>query len=139
MRKRLLNLVCILALGSGFALAQTMPRQPNPQQPPPGMPDNQPAPTGVQTHIPPADIAAVQKNIQAAFQQDPTLANANLNVNVTPEKVELSGTVPDKETKKTAEKVAKAHAGGLDIKDHIKVEKNEPAKEPNPGKEQNPK
>lgn len=131
MRTRFLNIVLLLSLGSGFALAQTMPRQqPYPQQQPPGMPQTQTPPTGVQTSISPADIAAVQKNIQTAFQQDPTLANSNINVNVTKDKVELSGTAPDKETKKTAEKVARANAGGLDIKNHIKVEKNEPTKDP---------
>lgn len=130
MRTRFLNFVLLLTLGGGFALAQTMPRQqPYPQQQPPGMPQTQPPPTGVQTTIPPADIAAVQKNIQTAFQQDPSLANSNINVNVTQDKVELSGTAPDKETKKAAEKVAKAHSGGLEIKNHIKVEKSQPTKD----------
>jgi hypothetical protein len=132
MRTRFLNFMMILSLGSGFALAQSMPRQPYPQQPPPGMPDTQPGPTGVQTSIPPADIAAVQKNIETAFQQDPTLASSSINVSVTQKDVELTGTVPNKDAKKTAEQIAKAHAGGLDIKNHLKVEKNEMGKEQNP-------
>lgn len=72
----------------------------------------------------------VQSNIQKAFQQDSTLANANINVNVTADnKVELSGTVADKEMKKTAKKIAEQNAAGYKVVDHIKVEH---AKDNNP-------
>lgn len=72
----------------------------------------------------------VQSNIQKAFQQDSSLASANINVNVTADnKVELSGTVADKEMKKTAKKIAEQNAAGYKVVDHIKVEH---AKDNNP-------
>lgn len=70
-----------------------------------------------------AGSSDVQSNIQKAFQQDSGLANANINVNVTADnKVELSGTVADKEMKKTAKKIAEQNAAGYKVVDHIKVE-----------------
>jgi hypothetical protein len=123
MKKHLCNLTLLLALGSGLAVSQTMPRQQYPNQTPPTMPDNQQPATGAQTHLPPADVAKIQSDIQSALQNDSTLANSNINVQVTDKNVELTGSVPNKEAKKTAEQIAKARAGGLDIKNHLKVEK----------------
>ncbi len=68
---------------------------------------------------------SVQSTIQTALQQDPTLAGANINVNVTDNnKVELTGTVTSKDQKKTAKRIAETNAGGLKVVDHIKVEHN---------------
>lgn len=70
-----------------------------------------------------AGSTEVQSNIQKAFQQDASLANANINVNVNGDnKVELTGTVADKEMKKTAKKIAEQNAAGYKVVDHIKVE-----------------
>ena len=133
MKKHLCNLTLLLALGSGLALSQTMPRQQPPNQTPPTLPsDNQPATRP--THVPPANPTAVQNDIQSAIQKDPTLANANINVQVTDKDVELTGTVPSKDAKHTAQQIAKDHAAGLDVKNHIKVEKG-----PGAGNQANPK
>ena len=63
----------------------------------------------------------VQSDIQAALQKEPTLAASNINVQVSGKSVELLGTVPSKDAKDTAEQIAKAHSGGLDVKNHLKV------------------
>lgn len=64
----------------------------------------------------------VQSNIQKALQQDSSLSSANINVNVTKgNKVELTGTVADKEQKKTAKKIAESNAAGYKVVDHLKV------------------
>lgn len=128
MKKQFVNLTLLLALGSGVALAQTMPQQQYPgqrppNQTPPTLPDDQQPPTGVKTHVPPANPAAVQNDIQSALQNEPTLTGSNINVQVTDKNVELTGSVPSKDAKHKADQIAKQHSGGLDIKDHIKVEK----------------
>jgi hypothetical protein len=64
----------------------------------------------------------VQGTIQSAFQKDPTLSSANVNVVVNAGKsVELTGTVPTKDAKDSAERIAKENAGGLKIKNHLKI------------------
>lgn len=64
----------------------------------------------------------VQSNIQKALQQDSSLSSANINVNVTKgNKVELTGTVADKEQKKMAKKIAESNAAGYKVVDHLKV------------------
>ena len=70
---------------------------------------------------PSASTGDVQSTIQSALQKDPTLATANVTVNVTGKTVELSGTVPNKDAKDTAERLAKDNAGGLKVKNHLKV------------------
>lgn len=139
--KKVCTLALFLALGSCIALAQTMPagggsgqRYPG-QTTPPTLPQDQTPPAGAKTHVPPADPAAVQNDIQTALQKDPTLMGSNINAQVNGDKVELTGSVPSKEAKKTAERIAKDHAAGLDVKDHLKVEKG--AAQANP-KDHNP-
>lgn len=63
----------------------------------------------------------VQGTIQSAIQKDPSLANANVSVNVNGKNVELTGTVPSKDAKATAERIAKENSGGLKVKDKLKV------------------
>src|ERR1700704_3780460 len=64
----------------------------------------------------------VQSNIQSAIQKDPTLASANVTVDVKNGKsVELSGTVPSKDAKTSAERIASENAGGMKVKNHLKV------------------
>jgi hypothetical protein len=123
MKKHLCNVTLLLALGSGLAIAQTMPRQQYPNQTPPTLPESQKPAAGAQTHVPPADPTAVQSDIQKALQNDSTLANSNINVQVNDKDVELTGSVPNKEAKKAAERIAKDRAAGMDVKNHIKVEK----------------
>jgi hypothetical protein len=118
MKKYMHSLTLILALGAGCAVAQTMPRQ-QPQQNP-GMPQTQQPPSD-QAQRTAGSTSDVQSDIQSAFQKEPTLANANINVQVSGNNVELSGTVPDQATKDQAEQIARTHSGGLSVKNHIKV------------------
>jgi osmotically-inducible protein OsmY len=119
MKKYMHSLTLILALGAGCVVAQTMPRQQQPQQNP-GMPQPQQTPSD-QAQRTAGSTADVQSDIQSAFQKEPTLANANINVQVSGNNVELSGTVPDQATKDQAEQIARTHSGGLSVKNHIKV------------------
>jgi osmotically-inducible protein OsmY len=100
-------MVVILALGGCFALAQQAPRQDPSQNP--------------QSQQPTAGTADVQSDIQSALQKDPSLAGANVNVQVVGKTVELSGTVPSKDAKETAERIAKDHSGGMTVKNKLKV------------------
>jgi len=116
--KRHSYILALLALAGVFAVAQDMPRQKDdPQQ---RTPTTQ-QPTSDQDRAATANTADVQKDIQSALQQEPTLATANINVQVAGKSVELSGTVPSKDAKDKAEQIAKSHAGGLAIKNHLKV------------------
>jgi osmotically-inducible protein OsmY len=49
------------------------------------------------------------------------LASANITAKVTTKAVELDGTVPSKDAKEQAEKIAKTNAGDRKIKNHLKV------------------
>jgi len=162
----------IVVLGSGFALAQSMPQsqtspstspstapqtQPSSpstdQQQPSTAPDQSKAPDTLpntdqkksdekksddqgaqklpQSDAAPAATGDVQNTIQSAIQKDPTLASANITVDVKNGKsVELSGTVPNKDAKDAAERIAKENAGGLKVKSHLKVASNSTPEKP---------
>ncbi len=115
MRKHIYKLALIVTLGSGFALAQ-------------GMPQQQPAPDkgAVSTQGGGADV---QGNIQSALQKDPSLANSSISVQVNGKIVELSGTVPTREAKETAERIAKENAGEMKVKSTLKVSGHGPGAE----------
>ena len=79
-----------------------------------------------QSDAAPAATGDVQNTIQSAIQKDPTLASANITVEVKNGKqVELTGTVPNKDAKESAERIAKENSGGLKVKNHLKVASNE--------------
>jgi cytoskeletal protein RodZ len=160
-RQHLNKLALIVVLGSGFAVAQSMPQQqppspstapsstqsqpasPDQQQPSTTAPDQSKNPeqlpntdqkkpdaqTPDQNKLPQSDAAPaaaatgdVQSAIQSAIQKDPSLASANVTVDVKNGKsVELSGTVPSKDAKEAAERIAKENSGGLKVKNHLKV------------------
>jgi len=155
------KLALIVVLGSGFAVAQSMPQQqppspstapsstqsqpasPDQQQPSTTAPDQTKNPdqlpntdqkkpdaqTPDQNKLPQSDAAPaaaatgdVQSTIQSAIQKDPSLASANVTVDVKNGKsVELTGTVPSKDAKDAAERIAKENSGGLKVKNHLKV------------------
>ena len=162
MKQHFNKLALIVVLGSGFAVAQSMPQQPSSpstapssssqpssqdQQQPSTAPDqgknpaNSPeqlpntdqkkpdAQTPDQNKLPQSDAAPaaattgdVQSTIQSAIQKDPSLASANVTVDVKNGKsVELTGTVPSKDAKEAAERIAKENSGGLKVKNHLKV------------------
>jgi osmotically-inducible protein OsmY len=145
----------MIALGSGMAMAQTMPSQQTPSTPPtvsnnasdttpqsaqpdPSAPAQAPDQDkdkkgqssdhmgkGDDAKLPQSDAANasgdVQTSIQSALQQDPSLANANVQAKVTDKNIELTGTVNSKDQKEAAEKIAKQNAGDRKVKNHIKV------------------
>ncbi|HET9838805.1 MAG TPA: BON domain-containing protein [Candidatus Angelobacter sp.] len=157
----------IVLLGSGFALAQSMPQQPSSapgsapstqqpsstdQQQPSTAPDQSQKPANAPETLPntdqkksddqgvkkdqdqklpqsdaaPAATGDVQSTIQSAIQKDPTLASANITVDVKNGKeVDLKGTVASKDAKEAAERIAKENAGGLKVKNHLKVASND--------------
>ncbi|HEY2233339.1 MAG TPA: BON domain-containing protein [Blattabacteriaceae bacterium] len=157
------KLALIVALGSGFAIAQSTPASPSTApstapsstSQPSSMPDQQPSTTAPdqgknpanspeqlpntdqkksdtqssdQNKMPQSDAAPaaangdVQSTIQSAIQKDPSLASANVTVDVKNGKsVDLTGTVPSKDAKDAAERIAKENSGGLKVKNHLKV------------------
>ena len=156
------KLALIVALGSGFAIAQSTPSSPSTApstapsstSQPSSMPDQQPSSTAPdqskpanapeqlpntdqkkpdtqtpdQNKMPQSDAAPaaasgdVQSTIQSAIQKDPSLASANVTVDVKNGKsVNLTGTVPSKDAKDAAERIAKENSGGLKVKNHLKV------------------
>ena len=164
----------IVVLGSGFAIAQSMPQQPSSSQAPsspstqqPSSTDQQPSTAPDQSQKPanapetlpntdqnkssddqgvkkdkdqklpqsdaaPAATGDVQNTIQSALQKDPTLSSANITVDVKNGKmVELKGTVPNKDAKEAAERIAKENSGGLKVKNHLKVASNDHDKDQN--------
>lgn len=114
MRIHVYNLALVAVLGGAVAFAQDSPRQ---QQSPTAMPQTQQQPTSQQGKAP----ADVQNEIQSALQKDKRLADASINVQVTEQSVALSGTVATKDAKDAAEEIARAHSGGLEVKNLIKV------------------
>ena len=71
---------------------------------------------------PAAATGDVQSTIQSAIQKDPSLASANVTVDVKAGKsVDLTGTVPSKDAKDAAERIAKENSGGLKVKNHLKI------------------
>lgn len=164
MRQYFNKLALIVVLGSGFAVAQSMPQQqpaapstaPSSTQSQPASPDQQQPSTAPdqgknpanapeqlpntdqkksdqqtpdQNKLPQSDTAPaaaatgdVQSTIQSAIQKDPSLASANVTVEVKNGKsVELNGTVPSKDAKESAERIARENSGGLKVKSHLKV------------------
>ncbi|HEX4603059.1 MAG TPA: BON domain-containing protein [Candidatus Angelobacter sp.] len=150
MRQHLNKLALIVVLGSGFAVAQSTPQQqptspstaPSSTQQPATAPDQGKNPASApeqmpstdqkkddSTKMPQSDAAPAaapngdaQGTIQSAIQKDPSLANSNVTVDVKNGKsVDLTGTVPTKEAKDTAERIAKENSGGLKVKNHLKV------------------
>lgn len=156
------KLALIVALGSGFAIAQSTPSSPSTApstapsstSQPSSMPDQQPSSTAPdqskpanapeqlpntdqkkpdaqtpdQNKMPQSDAAPaaaatgdVQSTIQSAIQKDPSLASANVTVDVNGKSVNLTGTVPSKDAKDAAERIAKENSGGLKVKNHLKV------------------
>jgi osmotically-inducible protein OsmY len=89
----------------------------------PSSPSSQ-TPTSDQAATPASQSSGgdVQDKIQKAIQQDSSLSGANVNVSVTANTVELTGTVASKDQKKTVKQIAETNAGGMKVVDHLKVE-----------------
>ncbi|HLK54386.1 MAG TPA: BON domain-containing protein [Candidatus Angelobacter sp.] len=94
---------------------ETMPSTDQPKSDSSKLPQSDAAPSAAAT-------GDVQGNIQSAIQKDPSLSSSNVTVNVTAGKsVDLTGTVPTKDAKDSAERIAKENSGGLKVKNHLKV------------------
>jgi osmotically-inducible protein OsmY len=113
MRKRLYRLALVAALGGSFALAQNT-KPPTQQAPPSDQPNMS------------ASALKTQSDIQTALAKDYGLASNNVNVQVSNSGVELTGSVPTEDAKTKVEQIATAKAGGLPVKNNIKVEASSP-------------
>ncbi|HWC16055.1 MAG TPA: BON domain-containing protein [Terriglobales bacterium] len=67
------------------------------------------------------DPATLQGQIQNALQNEPTLRNDALSVNVNDTTIELSGNVQTTKEKETARRIASSFAGNRRVKDRITV------------------
>ena len=65
------------------------------------------------------DTSSLQGQIQTALQNEPTLRNDNVNVSVTDNTIELSGSVQNGKEKETARRIASSFAGNRSVKDRI--------------------
>ena len=68
-----------------------------------------------------SNAAALQGQIQNALQNEPTLHNDNLSVNVADSTIELSGNVQTSREKQTARRIASSFAGNRRVRDRITV------------------
>ncbi len=140
MNRTLFSLLAVLALATGLAIAQEQPPQSQPGQAQPA--PTQPAP---QTQQPPepqqqppahqGQTGMTSQQLQAAFQsalqKNPDLSN--VKVNVTDDKIELSGTVPSQADKDKVRRTAEANADGRKIvDDDLKVSGGEKPASPPP-------
>jgi invasion protein IalB len=129
MKRNMFYLALVLALFTGFVLAQNPGAQdrPDPSQPsqsPPTPQAQQPTPD---TQAPAPAQSQPQANtpgaqIQAALQKEAALSN--VMVNETSDKIELAGTVASDADKDKARSIAEASAAGLKIVNNIKVSSN---------------
>ena len=63
----------------------------------------------------------LQSHIQVALTNEPTLANSNINVNVTEDEIALSGSVSNGKARQTAERIARSFAENRRVTDHLTV------------------
>jgi osmotically-inducible protein OsmY len=63
----------------------------------------------------------LQSQIETALRNEPTLSNSNVNVNVTADTIELSGSVLTGKDRQTAKRIAQSFAGNRKVVDHITV------------------
>ena len=68
-----------------------------------------------------ADTATLQGQIQQALQNETTLSNDKVGVNVTDTEIELTGNVATNKDKQTAKRIAQSYAGNRKVVDHLKI------------------
>ena len=69
---------------------------------------------------PPSD-AELQNQIQTALGKEPTLSHDSVTAHVSPQGLELSGTVASRKEKITATRIAQSFAPGKKLADHLKI------------------
>ena len=139
MRKPVYLLIFVLALSLVYACAQTgssssgtsqtptQSQQPTPKDPttptstgtvgsnPSTTPPDQSTSQGANT----VSTGDLQAQIQNALKNEPTLANDNINVSVTDNEIDLSGTVANGKARQTAKRIAQSYAGNRKVKEHL--------------------
>jgi osmotically-inducible protein OsmY len=96
-------------------------------QPQPGvagqsnLPQSSTTETGAQAGVNSDATTQLQSQIQKALQNEPSLANSNVQANVSGDSIELTGTVETGKDKQTAKRIAQSFAGNRKVVDHIKV------------------
>lgn len=63
----------------------------------------------------------LQSQVQNALNREPTLANDHLNLSVSNDQIELSGTVTTAKEKLAAQRIVQSYAGNRKVKDQVKV------------------
>lgn len=63
----------------------------------------------------------LKTQIETALHQEPTLSNDHINVNLTADQIELSGTVANGKGRQTAKRIAESFAGNRKVVDHLTV------------------
>jgi osmotically-inducible protein OsmY len=119
MKRNIFNLAFVLALFTGFVIAQNPGAQDrsDKSQPMPQAQQQQTPETTAPQSQPQSSSPGAQ--VQAALQRQPELSN--VMVNETSEKIELAGTVASAPDKDKARSIAEANAGGRKVVDRIKV------------------
>jgi osmotically-inducible protein OsmY len=134
MKKNVLMLVGVLALFTGFVVAQNPGAQDRPDQSQQPQTQEQ-TPDTQQTPQSQSPTSAAGQSVQAQIQQQPELSG--VMVNESSNKVELSGTVASKSDKEKAKTIAESNANGRKVINKIKVSSNEnssPSSTPYPPK-----
>ncbi len=120
MNRTVLTLLAVLALATCLAVAQDQPAQNQPGQAQP-MPqtEEQPAQPQQQHAKGERQTAMSSQQLQAAFQRtfDRYPELSKVKVNVTDDKIELSGTVADQADKDKLRRTAEANANGRKVVD----------------------
>ncbi len=63
----------------------------------------------------------MRQDINTALKNEPTLSNANVSVNVTSDRIILTGSVPTGKDRQTAKRIAQSYAGGREVVDKLTV------------------
>ena len=85
-----------------------------------------------------ADTATLQGQIQQALQNETTLSNDKVGVNVTDTEIELTGNVATNKDKQTAKRIAQSYAGNRKVVDHLKITGKSKGSSDNAGSPQPP-
>jgi osmotically-inducible protein OsmY len=150
MKNKVLQIVCVVVFGAVFALAQTQSQQSSQSQQAQAsqqqtQESQQTGATGQSSSVPQSSATSnaasnatsntttsgsntaaastdgVQARINQALLNEPSLTGANVSAKVTDSSVELTGTVPDKASRKTAVRIAKENAGNRKVIDHTTI------------------
>jgi hypothetical protein len=74
----------------------------------------------------------MQAQIQSAISKDPTLSGGNVNVSLSADGIELSGTVASVRARLAATRLAKSYAAGRKVVDKITIATSQPETRPEP-------